>query len=1171
MAVLNIYDKFGKLLEVHHFDGSLKSWIKSNVDNYQETVRPPYSATLNGNHWGYSRHDEILNDNDIVDLSIEPADPFTVAYVIIAVASAAYAYNLASNIPKGYQNTVESGQSIYKANARLNSIKPNGIVREAAGKYPIFPDLICPVRRKYIDHEEFLYLMMCISSGYMFIREKNFYIAETPITNYQGDYTLNIYEPGDTVTGNAAHENWFESKEVLDLELITSTNEIPGNWTATYSGDTITTFLDGSLQEFPFSVDALIEITSGSNQGVYTVAAIGSPNHTATLVKQQKDSSNEISTILARRLGIDAASRTSSRVTRRLGGRGIIRTYSNSTTSPITSLTSVSPAESITFKALNGGTNWEGPYEVIPENETARYMEVDITFPGGLVEVDSNNNQINRSVEIDIQYRDVGSVNWTSAVDTSRSPNTLIFTDNTFDARGYTVEIDMGSSIRPEVRFRRVTKDTDSISITDDVYITRVKCKLETPTSYANVTTAALILRGTNALAATSENKINVRGASRKLPTLTEIENAANGTPYDISSSATQTTTDYLINSNEIYLGATQVNFNNTYPYIPAGIPSVHFSPNGLIMLTFDGTYVRSYTLNTAFNPRDGFTYSSYGSVAVGSTGKNAMWADSGTKLFVLSKQSDPSSNSIIDQYTISTAYDLSTISSTPPTSYTTSSEITNGECFYIQDNGLKFWICDGDEDLTGKVIEQYTMSTPFDLSTGARDGSGSPITYKSLNVATQLNTYSPNETMTSFWMGDYTGSPAAPSKLWVKTNTNRFLIYSLSTPGDISTASFTGAYTVDNYTGVYFNVWADYLVSASGSTYTKISPNEVTSVILCWLLDKVSDSRESRSIARFAANAIYDAIDSEAADTVDWTALSTLDNTLTTVRGDYFDGEFVDETTLWEALKVLFAPGYTEPAMKEGKLTPIRVVNGTNYNHLYTPDIMLNDGLIITDSHYDATDPDGVDVEYLDEDSGEVEVVECRLSGDAGLRPKRIQAIGITNRTRAWRYGMIDRRRMFYKPANYSFTTEMDGLNSEYGDAIGIASDIFTSQTGAVIGHSGNVLTLDFVPEFSSSSPAPIYYAALRNPEGEFSGLFTIVGGSPNNTITITSSPGIDFTPLIGGSPEGDNTLITIGTSDEWGVRAIVRNITPQGEDTVEILAEEYVSNIWSDIDGAP
>ena len=285
--------------------------------------------------------------------------------------------------------------------------------------------------------------------------------------------------------------------------------------------------------------------------------------------------------------------------------------------------------------------------------------------------------------------------------------------------------------------------------------------------------------------------------------------------------------------------------------------------------------------------------------------------------------------------------------------------------------------------------------------------------------------------------------------------------------------------------------------------------------------------------------------------------------------REDYLNAEFVDETTLWEALKIMFAPGYSEPAIKEGKLIPIRTVAGTDYSHLYTPDSML-DGVTIDDRHYDGQENDGIDVEYLDEDSGEMEVVECRMPSDSGRRVRVVQSIGITNRTRAWRYGMRLRREEYYKPSNFTFTTEMDGLNSEYGDPVALASEIWGGQTGAVIAESGNTITLDFTPELSAASPFPQYFAAFKKPNGRFSGLYSISFGSPLNFITITDSPGIDFAPTVTANP-GDNTLVAIGTSDQWAKRAIIRRITPQSEDQVQVLCSEYVAEVLADDDNSP
>lgn len=1148
MPTLNVYDKFGELLECHEFEGSLVGWFENNLSHYKKTTRPPYTAELNGKPWAYVYHGDDLSLGDVVDLTIEPATGYEWIYWVIAAGAAAYSYYVANNLPQNYErSTPESGQSIYNVNARANTVKPSGVIRESAGKYPIYPDLICPVRRKYINHEEYLYLMMCVSSGYMYLKQQHIYIAETPIINYFGDYTLSIFEPGDDVSSNEAHENWFESKEVLDLKLTTSGVTIPGNWTATYTSNTITTYLDGVETTFPMEVDTVFTLSGGSNAGVYRVDTIGSPNSTATVVKQALSDPD--------RIRINFTSSQVNSANNNITQDQLNQLYADSTASPQTSLTPASPAESVSFRIIRGASGWQGPFEIIPTNETARYMEVDVNFPGGLVELDSNNEESDRTVEIEIEYRAVGSQTWILATDTSRSPNATSYTARTFDERGYTVEIDFGSEIRPEVRFRRVTQDADSVTISDEVFIKRVRCLLETPTSYDDVTTMGLILRGTNTLARSAENQINIRGAIRKLPTIAEVQAAAGGTAFDLSASNTETESLYRVTSDASFLGASNLNSDDFYPASAGTANSVYVE--GERLLTYENGILRGFTFSG--DPTNNLTYVSASSNSPTSFAKNAMFRDSGTKVYLMYKISDPSTDMLVRQFDLSTAYNLDTMGSVNA-EFQASSEITDGECFYINEAGTRFWIADG----SGKKIVQYSC-TAHDLSTAAIDTAGtSPDSNVELDVSTELNSASPNSNLASFWMSDEVSGQ--PTKLWVMSSDGTIYHYTMTTTATSLTASYVDSVTLPASLSSRRNmqVTENYLFVCSYPSETFVHS---------WLLDTIVESRSSRSICRFVANMLYESFDTEVENIIDWTTLSSLDTTLE-AREDYFDGEFVDETTLWEAIKTVFAPGYTEPAMKEGKITPVRIAAGSDYDQLYTPDTMINEGLAIADDHYDGVEPDGIDVEYLDEDSGEMEVVECRLSGDSGLRAKRIQVIGITNRTRAWRYGMRERRMLRYKPAQYSFSTEMHGFSTEYGDAIAIASDLFGSQSGTVTAASGANITLDFIPEYVSTSPETQYYAAFKDQEGNFKGLYTISQGSPNNVIVITSSPGLDFTPVTDASAdsEGDNTLVTIGMADDFGVRAIVRNVTPRGAEEVEIVAMEYLADLYaSDNDSPP
>ena len=110
----------------------------------------------------------------------------------------------------------------------------------------------------------------------------------------------------------------------------------------------------------------------------------------------------------------------------------------------------------------------------------------------------------------------------------------------------------------------------------------------------------------------------------------------------------------------------------------------------------------------------------------------------------------------------------------------------------------------------------------------------------------------------------------------------------------------------------------------------------------------------------------------------------------------------------------------------------------------------------------------------------------------------------------------------------------------------------------------SGSDVTLDFEPTFPSGTA----FAAFRNREGEFSGLYTVVAGSSANVITLSSPTTLDFTPVTDGSM--DSTFLTFGGSQDWSKLAIVKRITPNG-DSVDVSAEEYLDFIYEDDDNSP
>ncbi|WP_022960306.1 host specificity factor TipJ family phage tail protein [Spongiibacter tropicus] len=326
-------------------------------------------------------------------------------------------------------------------------------------------------------------------------------------------------------------------------------------------------------------------------------------------------------------------------------------------------------------------------------------------------------------------------------------------------------------------------------------------------------------------------------------------------------------------------------------------------------------------------------------------------------------------------------------------------------------------------------------------------------------------------------------------------------------------------------------------------------------------------------SIARFVCWTLFDMLGDEALDAIDWARFGELE-TLWESRGDTLNGEFTDETTLWEALRLMLAPGFAEPLPREGRVTAVRKQSGTvdDIRHFYTPDVMLGEGVQWSESWYNDAEPDGIDIEIIDPDTGKAKVVECRLPGDLGGKPKRIQLIGVTDEVQAWRYGMRERRRLFYKPGSLSFDTELDGLNSLPGDFIAVASDLDLEQYGVVRGFDDvDVVTLDRVLEWSGAGP---FFIAFRKDTGRMSDLFEVQAVSAQSrAVRLLAPSNLDFTFAL--DPSLEPTCYSFGTEDEWASLAVVTEISPtgfgDGKPRVSIVAEEYVAEIYADDNNLP
>jgi hypothetical protein len=267
--------------------------------------------------------------------------------------------------------------------------------------------------------------------------------------------------------------------------------------------------------------------------------------------------------------------------------------------------------------------------------------------------------------------------------------------------------------------------------------------------------------------------------------------------------------------------------------------------------------------------------------------------------------------------------------------------------------------------------------------------------------------------------------------------------------------------------------------------------------------------------------------------------------------RGDTFSAVFDDETTIWEALKRVLAVGFAEPTLDYGMLIPIRDEKRESIRYMYGPQNTLPNSWKMSATLFDASEPDGVEVEYMDGTGGtwKPEVILCTLPGELGLKPEKVRAYGITDRNKAYQFGMRKRSAIRYRRKQYKFSTEMDGLNSNYlsYDGLGIEMPSY-SQTGSLLSFDGRVLTLSEDVEFAAGT----HYITLRKSDGTASGPYICTQVSASNEVIINTD--LDFSPVVNGRQEPP--FFMFGTAESWCERVLIKDIKPVGTDRVNLTA---------------
>ena len=512
MPVINVADKFtGEVLEQYTSDigYNLLDWLKRHVPNFECREHPPISIAINGNITVQRCWDYVMREGDIVTIYPEPKDPGTIGTLILK-AVVAYGVNyianklLAPKVDDNYNRTTPEGSSIYSANAQGNAARLNGIIPEVFGQHPTYPDYLFPPWREYVDNEEYLNIGLSVGAGYYGLPSGfgSIRIGNTPLTNYTDFIDIAVYNPDASIV-NAANRVMYQAPEVggtsneSGLELKRE-KEVTASMPA------------GTLYEFVGNqIKAWAESETTDNLGQFD--EMGTYMGSIPVTQKTYSSVNWSSNGFADNAIIDVM------------GTGVYDgTYQifeilgneiSVTKDGVPAwFAQTSKLQGSVSRVTSAEAGWFGWFSVTPPNVTANGFWVDLLFRGGIGKLENNGSISSLSVVHELQWR-------RKTGDTSINTVPFTTTGGSFDDHATSQPVVItGSAAEVEVRMRRVTATSNESNVRGNALWQRVRCLMPSPMTYP-VTTLFLRIKGTDGLAANSENRVNL-DVIRHLPVL---------------------------------------------------------------------------------------------------------------------------------------------------------------------------------------------------------------------------------------------------------------------------------------------------------------------------------------------------------------------------------------------------------------------------------------------------------------------------------------------------------------------------------------------------------------------------------------------------------------------------------------------------------------------------
>lgn len=279
--------------------------------------------------------------------------------------------------------------------------------------------------------------------------------------------------------------------------------------------------------------------------------------------------------------------------------------------------------------------------------------------------------------------------------------------------------------------------------------------------------------------------------------------------------------------------------------------------------------------------------------------------------------------------------------------------------------------------------------------------------------------------------------------------------------------------------------------------------------------------------------------------------------------RADRFDMAVTEERTMKDVLNDILGCGFSELTIDRGLIRPVRDEPRSTLENAYSAQCMTEELSYDSDLKSD-NDFDGVEVTYQNGTTWTEEVVLCRLPSDPnpGIRVEKVAAPGITDKNKAYQFGMRRRRVHEYRRDKFSFSTPGDALSSGYLSYCAVCAD--------VPGYGQSAILFDFEPivggarltssePFDWSSGGP-FVVALRRPDGSLSGPYSATR-IDDYRLTV---PPIDFVPNTTWDENTDPPHLLFGPLDTWAYKVLITSITPHGSESASVEAVGYDARVY-------